>query len=72
MRGEAVLAGGTNNASRQPPHRAFDKRKSDSSSQNFLIPPSVGNQDNLPMGKTFGRVSPLSENLALYLGDHFY
>ena len=23
------------------------------------------------MGKTFGRVSPLSENLALYLGDHF-
>ena len=38
----------------------------------FLFPPSVGNQDNLPMGKTFGRVSPLSENLALYLGDHFY
>ena len=53
-------------------HRVFDKKKSVQDKTEFLFPPSVGNQDNLPMGKTFGRVSPLSENLAVYLGDHFY
>ena len=29
------------------------------------LPSFVGNQDYLPMGRTFGRVSPRSENLAL-------
>ena len=67
MRGEGVLAGGTTNASRQPPHRAFDKKKIDSPRQNFssLLPWDTRNQDNLPIGRTFGPVSPRSENLAL-------
>ena len=49
---------------RQASQSFFNKENNLQLSGRRLFPPSVGNQDNSPTGRTFGRVSPLCENLA--------
>ena len=49
---------------RQASQSFFNKEYNLQLSGRRLFPPSVGNQDNSPTGRTFGRVSPLCENLA--------
>ena len=59
-------SGGRHNLppARQASQSFFNKENNLQLSGRRLFPPSVGNQDNSPTGRTFGRVSPLCENLA--------